>query len=129
MGFLTNDKLVIVGAAGMIGSNMAQTAAMLKLTPNICLYDIFEPGLKGVLAEMDHLYARVGLAVVTKQGQRVVGQQGVGLISGLQFRQLTAHPLAVGARQEQRHDEDDDADEILHSLMQRYFIVRCKVTK
>lgn len=54
MGFLTNDKLVIVGAAGMIGSNMAQTAAMLKLTPNICLYDIFEPGLKGVLAEMDH---------------------------------------------------------------------------
>ena len=54
MAFLTNDKLVIVGAAGMIGSNMAQTAAMLKLTPNICLYDIFEPGLKGVLAEMDH---------------------------------------------------------------------------
>ncbi len=54
MGFLTNDKLVIVGAAGMIGSNMAQTAAMLGLTPNICLYDIFEPGLKGVLAEMDH---------------------------------------------------------------------------
>ena len=25
MEFLTNDKLVIVGAAGMIGSNMAQT--------------------------------------------------------------------------------------------------------
>ncbi len=38
MGFLTNDKLTIVGAAGMIGSNMAQTAMMLKLTPNICLY-------------------------------------------------------------------------------------------
>lgn len=54
MGFLTNDKLVIVGAAGMIGSNMAQTAMMLKLTPNICLYDVYEPGLKGVAAEMDH---------------------------------------------------------------------------
>ncbi len=54
MGFLTNDKLVIVGAAGMIGSNMAQTAAMLKLTPNICLYDVYEPGLKGVVAEMAH---------------------------------------------------------------------------
>ena len=54
MKFLTEEKLVIVGAAGMIGSNMAQTAAMLRLTPNICLYDIFEPGLKGVLAEMDH---------------------------------------------------------------------------
>ena len=37
MDFLTNDKLVIVGAAGMIGSNMVQTALMLKLTPNIFL--------------------------------------------------------------------------------------------
>ena len=54
MKFLTDEKLVIVGAAGMIGSNMVQTACMLGLTPNICLYDIFEPGLKGVLAEMDH---------------------------------------------------------------------------
>ena len=26
MGFLTNEKLTIVGAGGMIGSNMAQTA-------------------------------------------------------------------------------------------------------
>ena len=39
MDFLTDEKLVIVGAAGMIGSNMAQTAAMMRLTPNICLYD------------------------------------------------------------------------------------------
>ena len=39
MEFLTNEKLTIVGAAGMIGSNMAQTALMMKLTPNICLYD------------------------------------------------------------------------------------------
>ena len=54
MAFLTNEKLVIVGAAGMIGSNMAQTAMMLKLTPNLCLYDVYEPGLKGVFAEMAH---------------------------------------------------------------------------
>ena len=40
MGFLTNEKLTIVGAGGMIGSNMAQTAAMMKLTPNICLQDV-----------------------------------------------------------------------------------------
>ena len=52
MDFLTNDKLVIVGAAGMIGSNMAQTACMMRLTPNICLYDTYEPGLKGVAEEM-----------------------------------------------------------------------------
>lgn len=50
MKFLTNDKLVIVGAAGMIGSNMAQTALMLGLTPNICLYDVFSA--EGVAKEM-----------------------------------------------------------------------------
>ena len=43
MAFLTNDKLTIVGAAGMIGSNMAQTALMMGLTSEICLYDVFSP--------------------------------------------------------------------------------------
>ncbi len=52
MNYLTNDKLVIVGGAGMIGSNMAQTAIMMRLTPNICLYDPYEPGLKGVAEEL-----------------------------------------------------------------------------
>ena len=54
MNFLTNDKLTIVGAAGMIGSNMVQTAAMMRLTPNICLYDPFALGLEGVAEEMAH---------------------------------------------------------------------------
>lgn len=54
MDFLTEEKLVIVGAAGMIGSNMAQTAAMMRLTPNICLYDTYAPGLEGVAEEMNH---------------------------------------------------------------------------
>ena len=54
MSFLTNEKLTIVGAAGMIGSNMAQTAAMMRLTPNICLYDPFALGLEGVWEEMRH---------------------------------------------------------------------------
>lgn len=54
MSFLTNEKLVIVGAGGMIGSNMAQTALTLRLTPNVCLYDIFEPGLHGVADEIAH---------------------------------------------------------------------------
>ena len=43
MAFLTNEKLVIVGAAGMIGSNMVQSALMMGLTSNICLYDVFSP--------------------------------------------------------------------------------------
>ena len=54
MGFLTNEKLLIVGAGGAIGSNMAQTALMLGLTPNICLYDIIEPAVHGVAEEMCH---------------------------------------------------------------------------
>ena len=40
MAFLTNEKLTIVGAAGMIGSNMVQTALMMGLTSDICLYDV-----------------------------------------------------------------------------------------
>lgn len=54
MEYLTNDKLVIVGAAGMIGSNMAQTAMMMRLTPNICLYDPYAPALEGVAEELYH---------------------------------------------------------------------------
>ena len=54
MEFLTNEKLTIVGAAGMIGSNMAQTAMMMHLTPNICLYDPYAPALEGVAEELRH---------------------------------------------------------------------------
>lgn len=54
MNFITKDKLVIVGAAGMIGSNMAQTAIMMQLTPDICLYDPYAPALEGVAEELRH---------------------------------------------------------------------------
>ena len=54
MNFVTNEKLTIIGAAGMIGSNMAQTAIMMGLTPNICLYDPYAPGLEGVAEELNH---------------------------------------------------------------------------
>lgn len=50
MAFLTNEKLTIVGAAGMIGSNMVQSALMMGLTSEICLYDVFSP--EGVAEEM-----------------------------------------------------------------------------
>ena len=54
MEYLTHDKLVIIGAAGMIGSNMAQTAIMMGLTPHICLYDPYAPALEGVAEELRH---------------------------------------------------------------------------
>ena len=50
MAFLTNEKLTIVGAAGMIGSNMVETALTMGLTNDICLYDVFSP--EGVAEEM-----------------------------------------------------------------------------
>ncbi|MDE7465631.1 MAG: malate dehydrogenase [Muribaculaceae bacterium] len=52
MKFLTDEKLLISGAGGMIGSNMAQTAIMMGLTPNICLYDPYAKGLEGVAEEL-----------------------------------------------------------------------------
>ncbi len=51
---LTNEKLTIVGAAGMIGSNMAQTALMMNLSSELCLYDPYAQGLQGVAEEMFH---------------------------------------------------------------------------
>lgn len=54
MKFFTTDKLLISGAAGMIGSNMAQTAMMMNLTPNICIYDPYAKGLEGVYEELMH---------------------------------------------------------------------------
>ena len=54
MKYITEDKLVILGAAGAIGSNMAQAALTMRLTPNVCLYDPFEKGLKGAAEEIYH---------------------------------------------------------------------------
>ncbi|MDH6343857.1 malate dehydrogenase [Parabacteroides sp. PFB2-12] len=49
---LTNEKLTIVGAAGMIGSNMAQSAILMGLSSEICLYDPYAKGLEGVAEEL-----------------------------------------------------------------------------
>ncbi len=54
MNYLTQDKLVICGAAGAIGSNMVQSALSLGLTPNIVMYDPFEKGLEGAAEEIYH---------------------------------------------------------------------------
>lgn len=54
MKFLTDEKLLIIGAAGMIGSNMIQTAMMMGLSSNICAYDPYAPALEGAVEEMYH---------------------------------------------------------------------------
>lgn len=74
MEFLTNEKLVIVGGAGMIGSNMAQTAMMMRLTPNICLYDPFAPALEGVAEELFHCaFEGVNLTYTSDIGEAFSG--------------------------------------------------------
>ena len=104
MKFLTEEKLVIVGAAGMIGSNMVQTAAMLCLTPNICLYDIFEPGLKGVLAEMDHcafpgvnLTATIDPAVAFKDAKYIISSGGAPRKEGMTREDLLKGNCQIAA--------------------------------
>jgi malate dehydrogenase len=54
MKYITEDKLVILGAAGAIGSNLVQAALTMRLTPNVCMYDPFEKGLKGAAEEIYH---------------------------------------------------------------------------
>jgi len=54
MAYLTEDKIVILGAGGAIGSNMLQAVLSLGLSPNVCGYDPFEPGLKGAAEEIRH---------------------------------------------------------------------------
>ena len=104
MKFLTNEKLVIVGAAGMIGSNMVQTACMLGLTPNICLYDIYEPGLLGVLAEMDHcafpgvnLTATIDPAVAFKDAKYIISSGGAPRKEGMTREDLLKGNCQIAA--------------------------------
>jgi malate dehydrogenase len=54
MSYLTEDKLVILGSAGAIGSNMVQAALTMGLTPNIAMYDPFEAGNDGAAQEIYH---------------------------------------------------------------------------
>jgi len=54
MGYLTQDKLVILGSAGAIGSNMVQAALTMGLTPNVMMYDPFDKGNEGAAEEIYH---------------------------------------------------------------------------
>jgi len=104
MNFLTDEKLLIVGAAGMIGSNMVQTAAMLGLTPNICLYDIFEPGNNGVLAEMNHcafpgmnFTATVDPAVAFRDAKYIISSGGAPRKDGMTREDLLKGNCKIAA--------------------------------
>lgn len=96
MAFLTNEKLTIVGAAGMIGSNMVQTALMMGLTDNICLYDVFSP--EGVAEEMRqsgfgdvNIVATTDAATAFKGAKYIISSGGAPRKAG-----MTREDLLVG---------------------------------
>ncbi len=100
MEFLTNDKLTIVGAAGMIGSNMAQCACMMGLTPNICLYDVFSP--EGVAEELRQCgFAHVNITATTdpevayKDAKYVISSGGAPRKEGMTREDLLAGNAGV----------------------------------
>ncbi len=95
MAFLTDDKLVIVGAAGMIGSNMVQTALMMGLTSNICLYDVFSP--EGVAEEMRqsgfgdvNIVATTDVAEAFKDAKYIISSGGAPRKEGMTREDLLA---------------------------------------
>ena len=102
MEFLTNDKLVIVGAAGMIGSNMAQTALMMGLTTNLCLFDVFSP--EGVAEEMRqsgfdqvNITATTDVAEAFKDAKYIISSGGAPRKEGMTREDLLAGNCKIAA--------------------------------
>ncbi|MDD6209932.1 MAG: malate dehydrogenase [Bacteroidales bacterium] len=105
MDFLTNEKLTIVGAAGMIGSNMVQTALMMKLTPNICAYDPYAPALEGVAEEMYHcgfegvnLTFTSDISVALKDAKYIISSGGAARKAGMTREDLLKGNAEIAAQ-------------------------------
>ena len=97
MAFLTDEKLVIVGAGGAIGSTMVQLALTMKLTPNVCLYDVYAPGMEGVMEEMFHcgydgvnLTATTDVAEAFKDAKYIISSGGAPRKAGMTREDLLA---------------------------------------
>ena len=54
MSYLTNEKVTVLGAAGAIGSNLAQTLIASGTANTVCMYDPFAQGLQGTAEELYH---------------------------------------------------------------------------
>ena len=52
--YLTSEKVAVMGAAGAIGSNLAQTLLASGTTSQVAMYDPFEQGLEGAAEELYH---------------------------------------------------------------------------
>lgn len=52
--YLTDEKVSVLGAAGAIGSNLAQSLLSSQTASRVCMYDPFEKGLEGAAEEVYH---------------------------------------------------------------------------
>ena len=52
--YLTDEKVSVLGAAGAIGSNLAQTLLASGTASRVAMYDPFEKGLQGATEEIYH---------------------------------------------------------------------------
>ena len=99
MQFLTDEKLVLVGAAGMIGSNMAQSALMMGLSSNLCLYDVFSP--EGVAEEMRHCgFGEANITATTDPAEAFAGAKYIVSSGGAPRKEgMTREDLLAGNAQ------------------------------
>ena len=106
MNFLTEEKLTIVGAAGMIGSNMVQTAIMMGLTPRTSAHiDPYAPALEGVAEEMFHCgFEGVNLTYTSDMAEAlggaryVVSSGGAARKAGMTREDLLKGNAAIAAQ-------------------------------
>lgn len=72
--YLTDAKVAIFGAAGAIGSNMAQEILATGISSHISMYDPFEKGLEGAAMEMYHCgFEGATIEYTTNAGEALKG--------------------------------------------------------
>jgi malate dehydrogenase len=72
--YLTDEKVVVLGAAGAIGSNLAQTLLASGTTSTVGMYDPFAKGLEGTAEELFHCgFPNANITYSTDIGEALSG--------------------------------------------------------
>ena len=72
--YLTDEKVAVMGAAGAIGSNLAQTLLSSGTASRVSMYDPFAPGLEGAAEEVYHCgFPNADVTWTTDAGEALEG--------------------------------------------------------
>ena len=98
MGYLTDKKVAVIGAAGMIGSNMAQDLLSTGTANQIALYDPFAAGLEGVAEEIYHCaFPGARVTWTTNEAEALAGASYISSSGGAPRREgMTREDLLRG---------------------------------